>query len=288
VTYKVFIIGAGAAGGSLAAKLTKTGERIVGVYDPIRDHARAVAKATKTDPYWEEPPQTIKKADIAFVAVPDSEVLKAAKEIAGLGLNAPEQTWLHVSGSLSVEVLAPLSQAGSSIGAFHPAIVFPPGRITPIPSGTYFAIDGDDRALIVAEKMADRLGGVAVRVPAAVRPLYHAATVLASNYIVALLWQAGLMLSDAGLKGGDVEKLLTSLALSALNRADKDGIDKSLSGPILRGEADTVRRHLDALKESFEVKEIYRVLGRATVRLTETIGKTDINSVICMKKLLED
>ncbi|MCP4599517.1 MAG: DUF2520 domain-containing protein [Proteobacteria bacterium] len=275
MTDTLFIIGAGAAGGSLAVALARSRYSLIGVFDPVHERAQMIAEAANTISHWEELPDSLKRTDIVLVAVPDPLVNEVAKNACNLGMYDASQTWLHVSGALPAAELSPLSGRVRGLGAFHPALVFAPGQITEIPPKICFAVDGDSETLAIARELAVELKGIAVNVPASVRPQYHAATVMASNYVMALLSEAQTVLFEAGLQADEIERLLTSLAVSAVGRAQKKGINASLSGPIRRGDLQTVERHLNALEDTPDVQEIYRLLGRATVRLAERIGKTD-------------
>ncbi len=288
MTEGVFVIGAGAAGGSLAVALAQNGVSIRGVVDSVHQRAREIAQAAGGAPHFDSLPGEIVNAEIVIVAVTDSLISRVAQSARDLGRCANNQVWLHVSGALSADALSPLAGCVGALGTFHPARVFAPGRITEIRTGTCFAVQGDDAAVEAATKLALALGGEAVEVPAAARPRYHAATVLASNYVIALLAEARSLLARAGLTEESVEKLITSLAASAVERAGEIGIDASLSGPIRRGDRDTVALHLDTLDDDDHCKEIYSVLGRAAVRLAERTGQVDATALEAIVILLEN
>ncbi len=288
MTDGIFIVGAGAVGGSLAVALVKKRVPILGIVDPNIERAREIAEAAGGAPHFGNLPGRITGAGTVIVAVPDPLVSAVAQNARDLGRYNRTQVWLHVSGTLSAAALAPIDGSVRAIGTFHPAAVFAPERITEIRPGTCFAVQGDDEAMKIAGELARNLGGKAVGVPTALRPLYHAATVLASNYVVALLAEARSLLARAGLAEESVEPLLASLAASAVERAAEIGIDASLSGPIRRGDDDTVALHLDALKDNAEAKEIYGVLGRAAVRLANRTGRVDAAALRTIASLFED
>ena len=263
----LFIIGAGAVGGSLAVSCARRGLRIKGLYDIDPDQALRVAKAAHTAAWDSQLPAEAAQAEIVVVAVPEPSIAQIAETAIRSGRYGTDQIWLHVSGTLPAAVLSPLRNKVRGIGSFHPAIVFAPGRITQIPRGIRFAVDGDPVALQTCALLARTLGGETVAVPAQDRPIYHAAMVVASNYLVALLDQASNMLSTTQIPPEAINPLILSLATSALERAWELGLKDALSGPIRRGDAKTVERHLQALSEMPRTQHLYRVLGHATLDL---------------------
>ncbi len=288
MTISVFVIGAGAVGGSLAVSLAGKGCPVAGICDLDGERARTIAEAAGNVPHFEELPGEVARASLVLVAVPDGRITDVAKKAALQELCDASQIWLHVSGALSTEALSPLDDQVRAVGTFHPALVFAPGRITEIQPGARFAADGDDVALDAARELAKCLDGAVVEVPGRLRPLYHASTVLASNCLVALLSEARGALVRAGLEEQAVESLLTSLASSATNRARDIGVDASLSGPIRRGDVRTVASHLEALESESGVGKTYRLLSRAVARLAERTGEVDPLTLEKIVKLLED
>jgi len=265
---RIFVIGAGAAGGSMALGLHKAGHAVLGISDIDEDRASNAAKRVQTKAFASSLPRELISAETVIVAVPDPLISQVASRAVEMDVVEPSQVWLHLSGAFGADELGDVATRASGVAALHPATVFAPGVFTEIPPDTVFAIDGNcQSALDAAAFLGKSLGGKTVHVPSALRPLYHASTVLASNCVVALLGEARALLVKNGLPEKDAEEIAVSLAKSAIMRADAVGLDASLSGPIQRGNVGTVERHLDALSGDLEHREIYAVLGRATLRL---------------------
>jgi predicted short-subunit dehydrogenase-like oxidoreductase (DUF2520 family) len=282
----LYIIGAGAAGSSLAAALQRSRQRIVGVMD--RDEKRAKTLAAHLETPWATGFNAgIKQAGIVIVSVSDLMIRIAAKEAVRCGIPAAHQVWLHLSGALSPEALSPVADRVAGVGAFHPAHVFPPGEITPIAPGTRFGVDGDEPALAVAARLAEHLGGQIVGIAEESRPLYHAATVMASNGVVALLAEARNALVQIGVEKRSAEALLIALAKSAVRAGDDLGLDQALTGPIQRGDTAMVDRHLNALEQCPQTGDLYRTLGKAIVRLVKEGGSLDSGTIEKMLALLD-
>jgi predicted short-subunit dehydrogenase-like oxidoreductase (DUF2520 family) len=171
--------------------------------------------------------------DILVIATPDDAVAPTAAAV------VPEMatTVLHLSGSLGLDVLAPHPRRA----ALHPLVPLPNAVVgaTRLASGVTFAVSGDP----VARLLALSLGGRVVEVADADRAAYHAAACIAANHVVALLGQVERVAASAGL---DLEAFLP-LTRAAVDDVAALGPRRALTGPAMRGDWDTLSRHLDAL-----------------------------------------
>ena len=268
MTDTLYVIGAGAAGSSLAHSLQQKGHNLIGVMD--RDAGRADTAGERLGvPATTRFHDAIKEADIVIVSVSDQAIETVAETVASHDMAARHQVWLHLSGALTPLVLKPLGPLTRGIGAFHPAHVFPPGRITPISPGTRFGVAGNKAAVHTTQKLAAILGCDVVVVHDTIRPRYHAATVLASNAVVALIAEAVGILENAGISSEDAEALLLSLSNSAVENSRRIGLKGGLTGPIQRGDINMVKRHLDALRDTPHATALYQSLGKSIVRLAK-------------------
>jgi predicted short-subunit dehydrogenase-like oxidoreductase (DUF2520 family) len=283
----VFILGAGAVGTSLGRALSEAGWEISGAYcrDPV--HAGRSAEAIGTTAYSGDLPAELGGADVVLVAVPDPAIAAVAEQALAAGLTTDEQIWLHCAGGLPATAMASLGGKVKGIGTMHPALAFPKGDPTAVPRRATFAIDGDPPALEATRDLVSALGGITVEIPPEQRATYHASLVLASNYLVAQLAQARELLREVGLTGAEAEQLLTSLGASALAGAAVVGIDASLTGPISRGDVDTVERHLQALSAKPEAARLYRELGRATLEIVRERRELSDQELTALAELLE-
>lgn len=271
MTESLFFIGAGAAGGSLAVSLCRAGCPLVGVIEPNESSKSRVLSALILD-VCHEAPDRIGDADIVFIAVPDPHIETVAKTFAPYA--EKHQVWFHLSGALPADVLRPLADSVHGIGAFHPAQVFPPQDITPIPAGTHFGVSGDQQTLEAASRLTNRLSCTLVNIPDSCRSLYHAATVMASNAVAGLIATARELLVSEGVDKAAAESLLVHLAGTAVAAAGKLGLDNALSGPIQRGDEAMVRRHLEALARHPDEALLYRAVGKAIAKLATASNRT--------------
>jgi len=196
-------------------------------------------------------------ADVYWLTVSDD----AVSEVAALVPHG--SIVLHASGALEVDVLRPHRPAGS----LHLLQTFPGPEIAIPPlQGVPAAVAGDELAIEAAIELAHTLGLVPVRVPGE-RRLYHAAAVLAGNFVTTLLSEAGSVLEAAGVEPLQARQMLAPLALASLRQAVSDP-GASLTGPFARGDSGTIEAHLEALsREAPDLAALYRLLGQRTVLL---------------------
>lgn len=214
-----------------------------------------------------------------LLTVPDRVLGEMAQVLAARG-EPPEGTpVLHCSGALGADPLAPLHQRGYQVGTLHPlqAVADPVSGGRRL-FGASFAVSGEPGALAVARRLVGALGGRPLVIPTARRPLYHAAAVLASNYLIVLLRQATRLLEEAGASAEEAEEAMVSLARGALENAEVVGLGAALTGPVSRGDAEVVGLHLRTL--SREDAELYALLGlRALESARSTLPAADAAAV---------
>lgn len=203
--------------------------------------------------------------DLLLVAVPDRALAEVA---AALARRPQARVVLHTAGGTSGEVLAPLRAGGSAVGSFHPLKAFP--RPLPDPAeaaGVFFAVDGDADAEALARRLAGAWGAVAGRVPEDVRALYHFAATLAAGGAVTLLAAAGEIAARLGLPAAVTTGYL-ELCRGAVAEATRAGDPAAaLTGPAVRGDGETISRHLEALATHAPDKlELARALTRETFK----------------------
>ncbi len=202
-------------------------------------------------------------ADAVLLCVPDDAITSACVD---LGDKTPSLVG-HVSGACGLDSLAPAAERGARTFTLHPLQTFP-GPDTAI-EGTPCAVSGSDRqAVEYAEGLARSLGMRPFEVPDAVRAEYHAAASIASNFLIAIEEAATELLDRAGIENG--RELLSPLVLrTAANWSERGG--EALTGPIARGDAETISRHRDAIKRTWpELLDAYDRLAAITAQVAET------------------
>lgn len=208
---------------------------------------------------------------ILMLCVPDRALAEVAHDLAAAGPAPRGCVALHVSGALTADVLAPLHDAGYAVGSLHPLqpLADPWDGVRRL-TGACYAVAGEPTALAAARRLARALDGIDFVVVNRDRPLYHAAAVFASNYVVALADTAIAMFERAGVPPDAAPQAVRSLMNGTLDNLEHLGVTSALTGPIARGDVDTVRMHLARL--SAEERELYCALGRRTLAIARAAG----------------
>lgn len=300
------IIGGGKVGTTLGLYLK---DQLRGITAHSKESSEKLATYFKLPPYTNE--ELVQVSDVIFITVPDRMIGPMAYELAqSIGKRLqPNQslqgkTFLHCSGSLGLETLAPLQALGASTGSLHPLQSFaihplertrpdtPPhlDSITDL-NGVFMALDGDNQALQVGEAIVNLLKGHAFHVPAQERPLYHAAACLCSNYVVTLETLATKLMSRwAGEHAWEALRPLFEGTVKNLTQEPppKQGPNPAaaLTGPIARGDKATIKSHLDQMP--VELKELYCVLGRYTTTVAVEQGYIDSSTAQSFEALWQE
>ncbi len=183
-------------------------------------------------------------------------------------MNPPgELAIVHVSGALGLDVLDALT--GNAVGSFHPLQSFPAPRDPSAFRGITVAVDASTRALERRlARLARDLGARPRHVGDAERVLYHAAAVYASNYTDVVFAEAVRLLTEIGWSETEGVAALMPLAEGALANIGRRGPVGALTGPIRRGDAETLERHLTALDRP----DLYRMLGLVALDIAKEAG----------------
>jgi predicted short-subunit dehydrogenase-like oxidoreductase (DUF2520 family) len=217
------------------------------------------------------PAQPPADTTIVILAVPDSALNEVVYDLAMMGPAPAGCVVLHLSGALSTDALEPLHHRGYAVGSMHPLMaVADPWLAGDRLIGAAFAMTGEPAANVAARRIVAELGGTPLTIAAAQRPLYHAAAVMASNYLVALTGAAVRMLGQAGVEEEDALRALIPLLRGTLDNIGQLGVPAAVTGPIARGDVDTVRLHLARLSE--EDRVLYSGLGMELLRLARAAG----------------
>jgi predicted short-subunit dehydrogenase-like oxidoreductase (DUF2520 family) len=214
-----------------------------------------------------------------FLTVPDAAVASLAGEVAAAGDIPASVAFVHCSGALGLGALGRLA-ARHEVGSFHPLQSFPQPRPPEAFRGSLMAIDAGSPALRRRlERLARDLGAKPRGVEEADRVVYHAAAVFASNYLVALAAAAVELLGTVGWSESEAVAGLVPLMRGALAEVERRGPTAALTGPIRRGDVETVTRHLEALGglDSGSAKgprkaDVYRMLGQIALEIAARAG----------------
>lgn len=274
---RIAIVGPGNLGTALAISLQRAGfaiSALVGRKSSMRK-ARALAKQIGSHATSE----TAKvDADVIWFCVPDSEIAQAAQSWA-ISCRGKGKVALHSSGALSSDELADLRRRGFAVASVHPLMTFVPGS-RPALAGVPFAIEGDPAATRLARRIVGDLGGRSYPIRKQDKAAYHAWGTFASPLFTALLAATEQVAAAAGVKRAEIRRRMIPILLQTLANYAQFGAPDAFSGPIIRGDIHTVKKHLRALGGAPAAREVYIALARAALQYLPTKNKRLLRQIL--------
>ncbi|MDD8019159.1 MAG: DUF2520 domain-containing protein [Bacteroidota bacterium] len=265
----ITIIGAGAVGRSIAAALLRGGAAINGIYSRSSQSALLLAKKIHCKNFGTV--DDIKSVQgVIIAAVPDSQIKSVARRLVLIQKSFKNVIVLHTSGALASDELDILKRKGAATGSFHPMQTFPTFKTTTL-KNIWCAAEGDLRARKIARDIATTCGASSFEISKEAKVLYHTAGIFASNYLVTLLSIVEEIALKVKITQSDVWKIYRPIIESTLRNGMETSPAEALTGPIARGDADTINKHLQTLskKKLDHLVPLYSVLGIETARLAK-------------------
>jgi predicted short-subunit dehydrogenase-like oxidoreductase (DUF2520 family) len=213
--------------------------------------------------------EKLPEAMVYFIATRDDCVRDTCEQLVALKRLKRNTVIIHCSGALFVDVLNSAKNAGCLIANVHPIKSFAnPETSVHAFAGTYCAFDGDEEALPYVKQLFEAIGGQIFKINQENKKLYHAAMVMANNYLVTLHYHATQNLMASGIDETIAKTLASNLMIDALNNLQSLDHASALTGPLQRGDLQTIENHLNALKNNPLTRHIYTSLGKGTLTLT--------------------
>jgi len=261
-------IGAGRVGTGLALSLARARCRVVAVASRSPASAKKLAKRLRGARAC-LPQEVADRADLVFLAVPDDAIEAVASGIRWRAGSA----CVHCSGAGEFDLLAKAAADGAAVGGFHPLRMFgEPGKSFEL-RGCAIAIAGPDVLAKELERLARAVGARPLRLPEGGRALYHAAANFSGAFVIALVQETVALWGKLGIAEGDALAALLPLLRGTVDNVERLGAAGGLGSAIARGDAGTVRRHLEALaKAAPETLELYRMLSLRTIPIALAKG----------------
>jgi len=268
----VTIVGTGSLGGALALALRDAGYKVSEVvYRRDRKRALTIAKQCRATAVTQDEAEL--KSDVVWLCVGDAEIAKVADSLS-------DRSWkgkvvFHASGALSSDELQGLKRKGAKVASVHPMMSFvrtAPGSFEQVT----FALEGDASAKKLAAKIARDLGGSSFELKKADKPLYHALGAFSSPLLIAHLAAAEKIGKKLGLKPPQTRQVIGPILQKTLQNYLEQGPAAALSGPMRRGDVQTMRKNLQALKQVPGAAEIFRALIKVAVQELPVKRKAEI------------
>jgi predicted short-subunit dehydrogenase-like oxidoreductase (DUF2520 family) len=280
---RVSIIGLGNWGSSLARALSIAG---VGLHEIIVPRVRSAVGY----PEWARtlPVTTLDHArldaDVLWLCVPDAAIVRVIrrllKQVGKRGFKG--QIVAHSSGALTAQVLDAAAHAGASVASVHPMMSFP--TRTPVPlQGVPFGVEADAASRRILNAIVRRIGGRPFAIKPASKTFYHLAGMLSSPMLVSHLAAAQEAAVQAGFSTLQSRQLIEPIARATLDNFFLRGVGKSFSGPIARGDVQTIRLHLQALQPHPILADVYRSLASYAVKSLPASGRKQLRASLRRK-----
>lgn len=282
----IAIAGCGRLGTTLGKHLPGKGYELLGISCRSEASLKTAAEVLKIEKTSLSAWEITKDADIVFITTPDGKIEATCKKIAENNGYKKNAIVLHCSGSLPSTILSSAEDKGAVTGSVHPLQSFASPKLSGNPfDGIVMAVEGSPEAIEAGRILARDLGAVFIKILTESKTLYHASAVVASNYLVTLIGFAFDLIEKAGISGSDAMKVLNPLITGTLKNIENVGVTKALTGPIARGDVETISSHLSEIRRKLpEHVDIYNVLGKYTVDIARERGELDAGQI---KSLLD-
>jgi predicted short-subunit dehydrogenase-like oxidoreductase (DUF2520 family) len=276
----IAIVGAGNLAAALAVSLRPAGYRIELIIPrkgmASRRQARRLAR--KIGASVVAGGQAHIQSDVVWFCVPDGTIASAARSLLGAA-DWKGKIALHSSGALTSDELRVLHERGAAVASVHPLMTFVRGSRPPL-AGIPFAIEGDEKAVRVARAIVRGLRGRAFPIRKQQKEAYHAWGMFVSPLLTALLAVSENVAAAAGVSRKAASQRMLPILQQTLANYARLGAAGSFSGPIARGDVDTVNKHLKVLRGVPEVQEVYIALARASLRRLPAKNRAALEKIL--------
>ena len=282
---KLGFIGAGTVGTALAIRLNDRGYQVVAVSSRSQISAEKLAQQINGCRAYNSNQAVADTAELVFITTPDGVIAPVASEVKWHA----KQSIVHCSGADSTDILEPARKVGAQVGAFHPlqTLASVKQALDNIPGST-FAIEAEEPLSTILKDMAASLNGQWIELKSGDKVVYHAAAVIACNYLVTLVKLATDLWQTFNVPTQQATRALLPLLRGTLNNIEKVGIPQCLTGPIARGDTGTIQKHIDALnKLAPAVLPTYCELGRQTIPVALAKGRINKQQAEELKAILK-
>ena len=246
---KAVIIGAGRISYSLTSSLIKSGYEITSVISKNIESAKNLAQTFHIKNYLTDLEGILKSTKLFFLTVPDGEIKKTAVRLSHLNLNFENSYFIHLSGSENISVLNSIKSMGGITASIHPMQTFPSKKVFSLKS-VYAAVEtNEEKYFKYISKLCKNLEMIPFKIKSDQKTFYHLAGVFASNFLAGNLFVSKKMLMKNEIDKKMFFNILSSTINSTLSNVKKVGPAKALSGPVERGDVQTIRNHISSLKK---------------------------------------
>ncbi len=285
---KIAVIGPGRVGSAIARLLKERGFPIAAVAGGAPESVRKAVEFIGAGKAARSLAAAAHAGDVVFLTPPDRQIKPVCDAVAAAKGFRRGSVVFHCSGAHDASLLDSARACKARVAVLHPLQSFA-GRDQALRrmKGAFFTFDGDEAAQPAAEQIVEALGGVLIPFRPKNRALYHAASCVLSNYLVALADLSVILMQLSGLPERDAARALLPLLRGTVENIDTLGLPHALTGPIARGDVETVQRHIEALRPlPREIRRLYSQLGLYTVRIAQRKGALKPHDALALARLL--
>ncbi len=272
----VAVVGAGAMGRAMALRLVERNYPVRAVLSQNKRHAEELARAVGAGVASDDFSLLPDDVRLVVIAVKDSALADVAELLTGVAHTWRETVVVHTSGALSASELEPLAQEGAATVSFHPLQTVTSSSGADVLDAAYVGLEGDERAVAAGIELVVGLGMRYIVLSEEAKPRYHLAATMASNFFVTLMGMVQEVLVSLDINRDDGFAMMEPLLRGTLDNLAKASPEEALTGPVVRGDLETLRMHGQALRQHLpQLVPAYASLTVEAVRLAVRSGKLD-------------
>lgn len=279
----ITIIGRGALGGALYDFFNEKSYLIRSVWDKKGGEIRSSSGSSAVVLDKSLPTEEDELGDLIFIAVPDDQIKLLSDELSRIPLQWEKRSVIHCSGNLPSDICSSLKIKGAKTAAMHPIQTFKRGDGLNRFKDIYVTLEGDELLISDLILLIDQMDAHPIKISADQKRMIHIASVIASNYLVSLMHVSETLLKEAGIR--ESLDIIQPLVTQTVQNIFEKGVDESLTGPISRGDIESVKHHLNLLNKDQKYSDIYKLLGSETLVIAQknkNLDKEIINQFIAL------
>jgi len=287
VNRKISFIGTGRVGNSLACGLNEAGFYIHGCYDIEKNKTSGLSGVISGITVFSELENLVRESDIIFITTVDDQIETVANTIASGRNSLTGKVFIHTSGLHSSKILSSITRMNAHAGSMHPCVSIIGIRDF---SGVHFMLEGDEQAVKWSKDIVSALQGTPMMIHASLKPLYHLCAVIVSNVTVGLFHEVVNIIGANGYESSEAQSVFLPLLKSTLKNLEATDSGAALTGPIVRGDRDTIAVHLKQLANvDDDLALIIKLLYTRMVKMARETGSiskskaSELNDLILSK-----
>ncbi|SHH02671.1 Rossmann-like and DUF2520 domain-containing protein [Tepidibacter thalassicus] len=285
---KICFIGAGKVGTSFGLYLSQKGFNVVGYLSRSFESAKKAAHLTNSMAY-KNLSSLIGKSDIIFITTNDDSIENVVNQLSQARVLNKGQIVVHMSGSYSSSILSDLEKFGCYVYSMHPLQSFAnvENSIKKL-ENTVFTIEGSIEKMSVLESVLKKTGNEYFKIDSNLKTIYHAGACVISNYLVTLMDFGLSFFSSIGIDENDAFKAVYPLIEGTIENVKNLGCKNALTGPISRGDINTIENHLNSIKVNIPNKlSFYKIMALMTLDLSSKIPSQNKEKIEMLRKILQ-